>query len=404
MSSETGKRPRGTGQVYQRAGSTCWWFAYYHKGKKVRESSESTDRKAAERKLRDRLKEVHADELGARPFVGPKAEKITVGELLDALVSDYELTKKMTPQVRSHLKPIRTAFGDRLAVAVTAEQVDAYIGERLALGYANGSVNRGLEVLGRAFRLAIRRRHLTTMPDIRSLDESANVRRGFFEREQFEAVVLHLPNDLQDFVRFAYQTGWRKGEIAALLWANVDGRAIILPAEESKNRRPRKVPIVGKLKAIIERRRVAKTYTNAKGIPTVSRYVFHRNGDPIKEFRKSWQTACMQAMLDGFTGEARDKRKEELTAALKRGERPGVLARIVHDFCRTAIRNMVRAGVAEVVAMQISGRRTRAIFDRYNIVNEKDMADPLERTDAYVSSLPAAPKVRALPVMREAHP
>ena len=80
---------RGSGRVFQRPNSAFWWIAYCHRGEEIRESSGSDDRKAAERLLKRRLKEIGADSLGLKAFVGPSQDRITVGELLTALEADF---------------------------------------------------------------------------------------------------------------------------------------------------------------------------------------------------------------------------------------------------------------------------------------------------------------------------
>ena len=85
-------------------------------------------------------------------------------------------------------------------------------------------------------------------------------------------------------------------------------------------------------------------------------WVFHRQGRMIKSFKKSWQVACDNARVPD---------------------------RIFHDLRRTAVRNLVRAGVPERIAMILTGHLTRAVFERYNIVNEKDLMEGVSKLAAF---------------------
>ena len=136
----------------------------------------------------------------------------------------------------------------------------------------------------------------------------------------------------------------------------------------------------------------ARVVKDARDTRRVVELVFHRQGRPIVDFRKAWATACAKA------GRARPKLDDGGAPVLDaKGRSVMVPTKLLHDFRRTAARNLVRAGVPERVAMAVTGHVTRSMFDRYNIVAEDDLRSAMQRTTAYHRAAPRTATVTALP-------
>lgn len=370
--------------IYRR-GKT-YWFTFTFAGRRLQRSTKQGNRKAAidiESAFRTALAK---GEVGIGP---PKRERRTIAELLDALKSNFEQDGKLSPQNRSLLARAREDFGTKMATELTAEYIEKYVQDRKALkakGRANATINRVTEILRRSFKLA-----KLTPPEMVRLSEKNNTRQGFFSEDEFRALQAHLPEDLQDFCRFAYLTGWRRNEIRTLQWSDIEENTIRLRGENSKNREARFVVSTGELPGILERRQQERLVDEV-----LTNWVFHRAGEQIGEFKKSWATACVAAGLGKMTcpkcgGPAQEG---QWTRCLKCKRQRTYSGKIFHDFRRTAARNLVRAGVGEGTCMKITGHKTRSMFDRYNITSERDLAEAMERVEKFHQA--AAEKVVAI--------
>lgn len=337
------EKNRGEGRIYQRG--RIWWIQYCHRGKVFRESSQSDREQEARRFLIRKL-----GEIASGTFKGPKVEKTTFKELGEDIKNDYRVNgKKSGGKVKLSLSHLEKDFGLDRMIDITTDRIKSYIVSRQTEEAANASINRELATLKRMFSLGLQAGKVAAKPYIPTLKEN-NIRKGFFEREDFINLRKALPEYLRPLVTFAYYTGWRSEEIRSLQWRQVDLKAgcARLEVGTTKNGQGRicylSQEVLGLLEGLSERRRLDCVW------------VFNREGSFIGSFRRAWATACKTAKLPKM---------------------------LFHDFRRTGVRNMIRAGIPERVAMEISGHKTRSIFDRYHIVSEADLKEAAQKVERF---------------------
>jgi integrase len=351
------RRRKTMGCIYRRKG--ILWIKYYSDGKPFYESTDGDDRQVAEDLLEKREGEVGRGDV-------PKANfrKVTFEDLAKDYLADYVIQDNKTlGKAECCVEHLRSMFGGRKAIKITTPLITKYIQMRLAAGKANATINRELAALKRMYNIAFLERtppNVPFVPFIPMLKER-NTRKGYFKHQEYLKLLNVSPKWLKPVITFAYRTGWRREEILSLIWEQVDldeGTVDLDPGEQ-KNEEARTLYLEEDLLEILE-----NLYEGRK--PDCS-FVFQRDGEKIGDFRIEWDEACEKTGLWAW-----DDKKGRMAPT-----------KIFHDFRRTAIRNMLRAGILEKVAMKISGHKTRSVFDRYNITAGNDLKEAADKRKAY---------------------
>jgi len=250
--------------IYKR-GKT-YWIKYYRNGKPYYESSKSQKETKARRLLKKREGEISDGKLPGVYF-----DRIRIEELAEDFLADYRVNGKDVVRAELSIKHLKEFLGGMKVTSITTSRINNYIESRLKGGASNATVNRELAALKRMLNLGAKQTppKVNRVPFIPMLKEN-NVRKGFFEHHEFEALKRALPEHLKGFCTFAYITGWRFSEIASLTWNQVDLQQGIvrLEAGETKNDEARTVYLDDELTGIFKERFIKQQL----GCP----YVFHR--------------------------------------------------------------------------------------------------------------------------------
>jgi integrase len=361
-----GKRPNGTGSIVklkqrdQETGkireSKFWYILYTIDGKQRRESTGTEDYEKAKKKLETALGE---NALGMRPTVDVKA--VTYEEVAESYASQQQ-TKGAAPRTEKiHLDEF---FKNKRVLDITTDMLRRYISHRTKAGISGPTIRRELGTL-RAMLNQARKEGKLRLADVPyfPLPADSKPRKGFVTPDVFASLLAALPENLRPLVQFIYCTGMRRGAALRITWdmLNEDCTELSIPGDILKNDEPLAMPLagadLGKLAAMLKKQ-------------------FRVQGQPVFDstnLRKEWAEGCTKLGL----GKMQKKKTE---AGWSYSSYRGLM---LHDLRRSAVRNLVRAGVPESVAMKISGHKTRHVFERYNIVDTRDVREALIKQGEY---------------------
>ncbi len=263
---------------------------------------------------------------------------------------------------KTQIEHARMHFGESQASSITAVRLRDYQTARLKEGAKRATVDREVELIVRALRLAHQENKIGQVPRVsKLLPKHGNARQGFVRPEDFKKILGFIEDDdFRDWLEFFWWTAMRNGEISSLTWGGYnDGHPALLTlfAENSKTGDPRQIPVVGPLEPVIERRLERRVESCDR--------IFHSDGKPFSQphgglrvwCNREWKAACEKAKLPGLR---------------------------TYDLRRSAIRNLIHAGVPQATTMKISGHKTADTFRRYMIEDAEDIANAFRRVGEYV--------------------
>jgi integrase len=335
------------------AKTAAWHLKYYVKGKVVQVPSGTDNYDEALAMLRKRMADASTlDNYSDQP------ERVRMDQLFDLLVDDYKFKERKSTcdtglRIDRHLRPF---FGAMKAQAIGTGTRRQYVELRRRQHAAAATINKELAFVRRALRLGAQQDPplVVRVPHFEMLPVD-NVRVGILEHDEYRALRDSLPPYARIALVIAYHTGARKGAIRKIRreWVDLEKGQITLAFRSTDNKRaPRYLPIYGDMAAELD---MWLTRIRNSDCP----FLIQNRGEPLFDFEKAWATACDAAGISGT---------------------------LFHDLRRTAVTNMIEAGLSEKEAMEISGHKTRAVFDRYHIVSERRMKQNAEKLAAHLKT------------------
>jgi len=308
--------------LYKRG--SVWWMSFSYQGRQIRRSTETTDKKLAQRIL-DKVKGEIAE---GKWFEKLPGEDRTFKEMMDKYMAEHSARNKA---LKTYLRDKSLAdhllkfFGEMMLTEVCPSHIAEYKNKRRAEGAAPQTINNELSLMSHAFNLAIREWEWTKENPVKKVSkEKVNnqIERWLTPQEEID-LLDSSPLWLQQIISFAVNTGLRRSEILDLKWSQVDFQRKTITILEQKNQSKDTLPLNETALRILKER--------AKVRLSKSEYVFHsENGTKI----------CPRNLLRAFY------------SAVKKAK---ILKLRFHDLRHTFATRLVQAGV-DIYTVQKLGR------------------------------------------------
>ena len=351
---------RGDGGLYKRG--QVWWMRYYRDGVAYSLSCRTTVKAEAQARLRHEMKSVRGEE-----WLAPAKRKTPILSLVRDSVRAYRTAGKreMAHDAQKRwLCHLSKFFRDVPAVALGTKQMQEYIAKRTQEGAAVATINRELQVLRRAYKVALEHEppKIARMPRFK-LPPEDNARMVFIDRDLAEKLKQAAATRglwQRTLIEMGLLFGWRRGEMLGLKVGDVDLVEGVVRLGHTKNGEPREVPITRGLRVFLEALTVGREKDTAL-FPCPK----------LGTFYTEWEHICK------FAG-------------VKAGKKGGI---VPHDMRRTSARAKRAAGVDTSITMDLMGWKTTKMFARYAIVDRADKLEALERQEANSYSTATVPNL-----------
>jgi integrase len=402
------RRPRGLGSAYQQGGKGSYYIKWVDKasGRVMVECTHSDDRAKAEKLLQRRN---GASQEGVT--YDPAVARVRMQDLFDDFYANrkaketYKSLTHVEARWRLHLEPV---FGKMKAAALTSMHLDRYRIQRRAEGAQKATTNRELALARAILRLGHRNKKLAVVPFVEMFDESDNVREGYLTVADFDKLDAACGKVgglwLRCMLQIGFTYGWRLEEVRRLTLAHIDlaRNQLVLHSHETKNGKPRQVPMSPTIRTMIEVLIDGKKKPGDRVFTRRTKLQGRTVELPVKDFRRRWQRAVLLAGLGHLIcrpchhnlDERARLTADALPATLKcpkcgtqnRLKQAIFVGARFHDLRRSMATSWDEAAVPREVIRKVAGWETDAMWRRYRQFKDKHSKAGLDKVEAYFAA------------------